>query len=117
VKKGHQYPHVWKIGPDPELHRRYEIWLQQRNQAQWRGETWQIPFDTWLALWQHLWHLRGRRRGCVCMSRIDWDGAWEISNVEIVPREVHTRQQREHRAAGWVSPARQKEIDKEQKCK
>lgn len=114
MKKGQQYPELWKTGPDPERHRRYEIWLQQRNQAQWRGETWRISFEEWLAMWQDLWHLRGRERGCVCMSRSDWDGAWETQNVEIVPREVHARRQREHRARGWVSPARRKEIEKEQ---
>lgn len=116
MNKGQQYPEKWKSGPDPERHRRFDFWIQQRNQALWRGETWDLDFDTWYRIWEPLWHLRGRTRGSFCMSRRDWDGAWTESNVEIVPREVHAGRQREHKAAGWVSPARQRELIKEQKC-
>jgi hypothetical protein len=107
MKKGHVYPHLWKTGPDPERHRRYDIWLQQRNQAEWRGEEWDLSFEQWLVLWEPDWHLRGRERGCKCMTRINWDEAWSADNVEIITREQHARHQRERRLAGEVSVARQ----------
>jgi hypothetical protein len=107
MKKGHVYPHLWKTGPDPERHHRYDIWLQQRNQAEWRGEEWDLSFEQWLVLWEPDWHRRGRTRGCMCMTRRDWDQPWSADNVEIITREQHARHQRERRLAGEVSAARQ----------
>jgi hypothetical protein len=114
MKGGRLYPDRWITGPDPERHHRYEVWLQQRNQAQWRGEIWALPFDAWLDMWQPLWHLRGRTRGTWCMSRQDWDGAWCPENVDIVPREQHAQRQRAYRARGWQSPARRRQLEQEQ---
>ena len=118
----HARPHLWKTGPDPLLRRRYYQWMQQRNQAQWRGETWNISFEAWQLLWQDLWDLRGRTRSSLCMSRQDWELPWTTDNVIIVTREVHARAQGLARAAGWCSLAqrtqrgrrRQGELDLEQ---
>ena len=63
-------PHVWVSGPDPERHRRYLQWLQQRNQAQFRGEGWDFAFDDWLNLWGDQIHLRGRQKGSMTMVQI-----------------------------------------------
>ena len=115
MKKGHHYPHLWKTGPDPERHHRFDTWIQQRNQAQWRSEEWDLDFETWLAIWEPHWHLRGRCRGHMCMSRIDWDLPWSADNVAIITREEHARLQSRAKSAGRVSAARQRE--KEKKCK
>ena len=86
-------PHLWKTGTDPVLHKKYRIWLQQRNQAQWRDEGWRFSFKSWLAVWEPYWHLRGRERGCMCMTRIRTDRAWTAANVEIITRQEHARRQ------------------------
>jgi len=39
-------PRVWKSGPDPTRHQQFRVWGQQKNQAQWREEGWDIAFDT-----------------------------------------------------------------------
>lgn len=109
MKKGQQYPSLWVTGPDPETHRRYRQFIQQRNQAQWRGETWLLTFAEWLAIWGDQYHRRGRERDCICMSRCDWDGPWSVSNTELITREDHARRQADHRAAGWSSVARQRQ--------
>jgi hypothetical protein len=98
-------PHLWRVGTDPELHDKYLIWVQQRNQAQYRSEGWQLPFETWCALWQDHWHLRGRARGCYCMTRISTEGAWEVDNVVVVTREEHARRQSMAQRSGYRSPA------------
>ena len=103
--RGKERPNSWKSGTDPLRHRQYKIWVQQRNQAQFRGEGWSISFDQWLAIWGDMWPHRGRERGCYCMSRIDWSLPWTVKNVAIITREQHARMQVESRNAGWRSPA------------
>jgi hypothetical protein len=115
MNKGEQYPHVWITGTDPERHARYRIWAQQRNQALWRGEGWELTFDTWLAIWESLWPRRGRCRGHMCMSRSDWDLPWSPDNVSIITREEHARLQSRAKSLGRISRARSRE--KEHKCK
>lgn len=86
-------PNTWVTGPDPETHRRYRQFIQQRNQAQWRGETWLLTFREWLAIWGDQYHRRGRNRDCMCMVRCDWDGSWTSHNAELVDRPEFNRRQ------------------------
>tara|TARA_R110000868_G_scaffold34967_1_gene125642 strand:+ start:7049 stop:7396 length:348 start_codon:yes stop_codon:yes gene_type:complete len=93
-------PHVWITGPDPETHNRYHKFRQQRNQAQWRGEKWELPFEQWLELWGDLWPLRGVQKGQYCMSRRDWHGDWNLANCVVITRAAHAHQQLVARHAG-----------------
>lgn len=103
-------PHIWKAGPDPAEHKRYCVWLQQKNQAQFREEGWTIPFEEWKAIWEASghWEDRGRITGTWCMTRKDWSTPWTEDNVIIVTREEHARMQGEAVRNGWRSPARKK---------
>lgn len=100
-----QRPWVWLVGPDPVLHQKYRVWLQQRNQALWREEGWTIDFDVWVKIWGDKWPLRGREKGTMCMSRLDWSLPWTPDNVAIITREQHAKMQGDARAAGWSSLA------------
>ena len=82
-------PHVWVSGPDPLRHKQYRVWLQQRNQANFRGETWELTFESWLDKWQEHWPLRGRQKGEYCMTRYDIEGPWDDVNAVIMSREEH----------------------------
>lgn len=86
VPVGHQHPHVWKSGPDPLRHEQYQKWLQQRNQAQWRGEEWELTFEQWLAAWGDNYHLRGRETGQYSMTRINRTLGWSHDNVMLIER-------------------------------
>ena len=99
-------PHIWRTGPDPIRHKQYRVWLQQRNQALWRGEGWDedLDFDRWLSIWGDQYHLRGRTRGTLCMTRCDWELPWSPTNVEIVTREEHARRQGILQGQGLRSP-------------
>lgn len=103
-------PHMWVTGPDPEEHRRYRVWIQQRNQAQWRGEGWSISFEAWKQLWDQSgqWHNRGRQRSCYCMTRQDHLLPWTVDNVQIITREQHSRMQSALSHSGYRSPAQLK---------
>jgi hypothetical protein len=91
------------------LHKKYLVWLQQRNQAIWREEAWHIDFETWVGLWGELWHNRGRQRGDYCMTRLDWSLPWTVDNVHVITRSEHARMQGNARAAGWSSIARKRQ--------
>jgi hypothetical protein len=106
--KGQPRPHTWKAGPDPVERKKYLVWLQQKNQAQWREEGWDIPFEAWRDLWRDLWDHRGRERGTYCMSRVDWSLPWTLSNVMIITREEHSRMQQTAVNQGWRSLAAKK---------
>ena len=100
-------PDKWVTGPDPVEHKRYRVFIQQRNQAQWREEGWEISFEAWKQLWDESgqWENRGRARSCYCMTRLDHRLPWSIDNVEIVTREQHSRQQSALAHSGYRSPA------------
>ena len=103
-------PGAWVSGPDPEEHRRYRTFVQQRNQANWREEGWTISFEDWKRLWAESgrWPNRGRERGDYCMTRRDWSTPWTVENAQIITRQEHARLQGDAVAAGWRSLAQKK---------
>lgn len=103
-------PQTWVTGPDPEEHKRYRVFIQQKNQAQWRQEGWTIDFESWKQLWAESgqWENRGREKGCYCMTRRDWSTPWTLNNVQIVTREEHAKMQGDAVANGWRSIAQKR---------
>jgi hypothetical protein len=71
--------------------------MKHKAQCDFRGEEFTLTFEQYEELWQGLWDQRGRTREAVCMTRIDWDGAWEWGNVEIITRAEHFKRQGEQR--------------------
>lgn len=100
-------PQSWKSGPDPEEHKRYRTFIQQKNQAQWREEPWTVSFDQWKQAWAESghWHDRGRQRGHYCMTRRDVREPWTADNLIIITREEHSRRQAHLTAQGYRSDA------------
>lgn len=86
-------PQVWVSGPDPLRHLQYRAFIQQRNQARWRGEIWYLTFEQWLDLWQDQYHLRGRSVTSRCLTRRDYQQPWSVDNAEVVSRQEHNRRQ------------------------
>ena len=97
-RKPGQKPHLWSTGPCPIKHDKFLKWHQQRNQAQWRGETWTIDFEEFCELWQeHDWDRRGRKPSDLCLTRRDYDQPWTLDNVHIVTRDEHWQHQHRYR--------------------
>jgi hypothetical protein len=90
------------------VHKKYRVFIQQRNQANYRGEGWHITFEAWCDLWSDLWDLRGRERDDYCMSRRDWSLPWTLDNAQVITRAEHVRQQGLARQQGWRSIARKR---------
>jgi hypothetical protein len=88
-------------------HKKYRTFIQQKNQAQWRGEGWAITFEAWKQLWDESgqWENRGRARSCYCMTRRDHLMPWTPDNVVIITREQHSRQQSALSHSVYRSPA------------
>jgi hypothetical protein len=87
-KRG-QRPNAWRSGPDPLDHAQYRTWIQARNQANFRGEGWTVTFTEFQELWREHWAHKGRGSNDYCMTRSDVEGAWELGNVEVIPRHEH----------------------------
>lgn len=88
-------PHVWVSGPDPIIHKKYLTWLQQRNQARFRGEEWDLSFEKWSEMWEEHWFNRGRASENYCMTREDPDGPWDETNTIVITRLEQLRRHRE----------------------
>lgn len=82
-------PWVWKSGPDELQHKKYLAWLQQKNQAQFRGEDWQLTFEEWCQIWGTEFHRRGRGSDCLCLTRWDLEDSWTVSNCFLMTRGDH----------------------------
>lgn len=90
-------PHLWCTGPDPQVHYQYQQYVQHRNQAQWRGEQYELSFEQYQQLWQHRWHQRGRTKNTYCLTRKDYSKPWDIDNSEVIARADHNRRQLENK--------------------
>lgn len=82
-------PNTWKTGTDPVRHQQYNAFIQQRNQARWRGETWNLEFDQWVELWGDQWTNRGRSSENSCMTRSDDTQPWDANNAVVIRRSEH----------------------------
>jgi len=103
-------PQCWKSGPDPIEHKKYLNWLQQKNQAQFRKETWELSFEVWKEIWGENWHNKGRASDNFCMTRRDDQGAWSVANVEIITRKAHVIRQGLRRDPAWRRGPRKRKV-------
>lgn len=91
--KGSVNPDIWLSGPDLADHKLFNDCQRARAQAWYRGEQLLITEQEYIALWrkddQHL--LRGRSSTSLCMTRLDADLPWCLTNVIIISRLDHYR--------------------------
>ena len=86
-------PHTWVTGPDLQTHLQYRAWLQSRAQANFRAEPWSLAFPEYQLIWEYRWHLRGRTRDTLCLTRTDPDSGWSSTNCELITRAQHSQRQ------------------------
>jgi hypothetical protein len=84
-------PSSWRSGPDPVQHTKYRAWIQQRNQAQFRREPWDLSFEDWLGLWGDDYDRRGRLATDLCLTRSDLEQGWSRHNCTLMERREHMR--------------------------
>ena len=100
IRPFRERPGAWVSGPDPVTHRKYRAFIQQRNQANYRGEPWDLTFEEWCGVWGERFDQRGRRKGQLCLTRTDYTQPWTLSNVELLERRQHNLRQIEQVGRG-----------------
>lgn len=82
------FPQNWITGPDFLTHEMYYAWQKHRSQARYRKEDYDLSWEDWLEIWKNPidFENRGRKPEDLTLTRIDDDGAWELSNVQIMTR-------------------------------
>lgn len=82
------FPNNWVSGPDLLTHDMYYAWQKHRAQANYRNEPHRLTWEDWQEIWSNPtdFQNRGRQPEDLTLTRIDDDGAWEISNVEVMTR-------------------------------
>lgn len=90
---GKQYPHLQTY---PGILAEIRLaWSRMRAQAKFRNEEWAIDWQEFQNLWEGKWHLRGSEKGCLSLSRTDWELGWTLDNVKLDTRDNHWRRQRQ----------------------
>jgi hypothetical protein len=90
-------PSKWITGPDIEVRKKYYAWLKHRSQAQYRHEEYGLTWEDWQTLWpEELWDKRGRTIESLCLTRLDYEGAWTMDNIAICSRQEHFRIKKEY---------------------
>jgi len=87
---------AWISGPDPLLHKMYIAFGYHRVTSRLRGEAWHLDWEQWRDAWLPHWQNRGRARDQLCMARSDFEGAWDVANIEIITRSEHGRRIRKY---------------------
>ena len=67
-----------------------------RVSSRLRGESWNLPWETWRDIWLPHWQRRGRTWDSLCLARIDMDGGWQVDNIHLITRREHSRLIRKH---------------------
>jgi hypothetical protein len=84
-----QWPNYKTENKDPLMAWKYRCWSQQRNQAQYRGEVWDLDFLVWVDIWGDEFVNKGQSSDRMCMTRRDLKGSWTKDNVKIISRHEH----------------------------
>ena len=87
---------AWISGPDPLHHKMYIAFGYQRVTARLRGESWLLTWEQWRDIWLPYWDQRGTAALDLCLARKDIEGAWEITNIELLTRRQHSQRTRKH---------------------
>ena len=83
-------PNNWNTGPDPLRREKYYAYLKHKSQAWYRDELYLITWEEWEHMWpDDVWLKRGRKITDLCLTRLDFEGAWSTDNVVICTRARH----------------------------
>jgi hypothetical protein len=104
-------PETWLHGPDPLTHEKFYAWHKHRAQARYRKEDYELTIEQWFELWSDndKFLNRGRKPDEWVLTRKDSEGAWSVSNVEIITRyDQLCRNMAEKVRARWGNPGKKK---------
>lgn len=76
---------------DPELNQKYKDWVRFVCQCRYRKETCDLSWEDYQQVWGDQYHLRGRGKTDLVLTRIDPQGTWNKNNVHLITRLQHLR--------------------------
>ena len=83
-------PETWLSGPDLFQREKYYAWLKHRAQAMHRNEEHKLSWEDWQTLWpDDLFLKRGRLATDLCLTRINLNDSWNLSNCVVCTRRKH----------------------------
>ena len=83
-------PDTWITGPDIQRREKYYAYSKHKSQANYRDELYLLTWEDWEHMWTDaLWEKRGRKITDLCLTRLDFSGAWSTDNVVICTRARH----------------------------
>jgi hypothetical protein len=85
-KKGTQMLHL-RVIKDETLYPYYKLFVQHRNQAQYRNEDYLLNFYEWIDAYGEHINNRGKRVGQVMLKRIDKNLPWRPNNIQLIKIE------------------------------
>ena len=73
---------------DSFTQKRRLAWIRSKCQAEYRFETWDLPFEIYCQFWPtwDQWHRRGRHRDDLVLTRYYNQGPWHPDNVVQITR-------------------------------
>lgn len=79
-----------------DMRRVKAAYYNHRTNARKRGIGWRFTFESWWAIWEPYWHLRGRGTNGLCMARERDDGPYSPENIYLTTnlgnlRDYHFR--------------------------
>lgn len=93
-----------RLYSDEERKRRRDYQSHRQN-AKHRGIPFKLTFDEWWSIWEPNYHLRGSKKGCMCMCRTLDEGGYEVGNVRIdVVEANHDERSTAHKVRSAQSP-------------
>lgn len=88
-------PDAWLTGPDITRRDKYYAYLKHKAQANFRKELYLLTWEDWEYMWTDAkWDKRGRKIEDLCLTRLDFFGAWSVDNVTICSRREHFKLKR-----------------------
>lgn len=83
-------PSTWKTGPNPLTREKYYAFLKHRSQASYRKETYNLSWEDWQSFWNDDDFVkRGRKVDDLCLTRYNFNLAWDIDNCVVCTRREH----------------------------
>ena len=72
--------------PTERAVKQHRAYIVAQCQARHRGEEWNLSESEYIDAWDPYWDERGRQTHNLTLTRCDWDGAWEVGNIEVITR-------------------------------
>ena len=81
-------PTGFRLKPEFDVKRK-QVWARARAQAEYRGEIWDLDFDSFCRIMtEDVWQRRGRDSDSLCLCMYDPEQGWRVGNIALLTRKM-----------------------------